>query len=174
MGLFGTQSKPAQEELAAPPAQKKDDFNEFFDDVASLPAPQSSTVIAKGVTLVGELQGEGSVQIEGNIDGKVIVKGSVFVTTTGKVNGPIESDTVRIAGHVVGNITANSHLRLERTGHIEGDISPAALLIEDGGRLDGRSTMLPRPVEPAPKKKKEDEDPFAALKLELDAQDSAQ
>ena len=168
MGLFSSQAKPAQEELTAPPAQKNDEFNEFFDDVVSLPAPQSSTVIAKGVTLTGELQGEGSVQIEGNIEGEILVKGSVFVTTTGKVHGPIEADTVRIAGHVIGNITAHSHLRLERTGHIEGDIAPAALLIEDGGRLDGRSAMLSKPAEPAKQAahKEEEEDPFASLMLD--------
>ena len=166
MGLFSSPAKPVQEELAAPPAQK-DEFNEFFDEVASLPAPQNNTVIAKGVTISGTLQGEGSVQIEGNIEGEILVQGTVFVTTTGKVHGPIEADTVRIAGHVVGNITANTHLRLERTGHIEGDIAPAALLIEDGGRLDGRSAMLSRPAEPK-KPAPADGDPFASLSLDLE------
>lgn len=113
MGLFSSPTKPAQDEPITPTAQKDDGFNEFFDEVASLPAPQNNTVIAKGVTISGVLQGEGSVQIEGNIEGEILVQGSVFVTTTGKVHGPIEADTVRIAGHVVGNITANNHLRLD-------------------------------------------------------------
>lgn len=168
MGLFSSPTKPAQDEPITPTAQKDDRFNEFFDEVASLPAPQNNTVIAKGVTISGVLQGEGSVQIEGNIEGEILVQGSVFVTTTGKVHGPIEADTVRIAGHVVGNITANNHLRLEHTGHIEGDIAPAALLIEDGGRLDGRSAMLSRPIETKKPSSAVEDDPFASLSLDLE------
>lgn len=168
MGLFSSSTKPVQDESVTPVTQKDDGFNEFFDDVASLPAPQSNTVIARGVTISGTLQGEGSVQIEGNLEGEILVHGSVFITTTGKVHGPIEADTVRIAGHVIGNITANTHLRLEQTGHIEGDIAPAALLIEDGGRLDGRSTMLTRPVEPPKPAPDKEDDPFAALSLDDD------
>ena len=41
-------------------------------------------------------------------------------------------------------------MRLEKTGQVLGDVSTASLVVEDGGRLNGRSTMLeaapPEPV----------------------------
>jgi len=55
---------------------------------------------------------------------------------------------VQVAGSVQGNVCARDHLRLERSGTIEGDVSTVSFVIEDGGRLNGRSTMLQPPEEP--------------------------
>jgi cytoskeletal protein CcmA (bactofilin family) len=43
---------------------------------------------------------------------------------------------------VVGNIAAQEHLFLESTGSIDGDVSTNALVVENGGSLNGRTTML--------------------------------
>lgn len=111
-------------------------------ELSGLPKPRSSTVITEGVTLTGRLCGEGSLQVEGTVEGEIELEGSVSVSATGLVKGPIAADIVRIAGTVEGNISARDHLRLEKTGHIQGDVSTASLVVEDGGRLNGRSTML--------------------------------
>ena len=114
--------------------------------------PRHNTVIAKGITFTGVIEGDGIVQIEGRLEGEVRLKGSVTVTTTGEVQGPITADSVRVAGEVTGSITAREHLCLERTGSIHGDVSTCSLVVENG-RLDGSSKMLmpqERPQEPQP------------------------
>ena len=63
--------------------------------------------------------------------------------STGAIKGPITADVVRIAGTVEGNITALDHLQLERTGTINGDVTTVSFVIENGGRLNGRTTMVP-------------------------------
>ena len=120
-------------------------------ELSSLPKPRASTVITEGVILIGRLCGEGSLQVEGVVEGEIELQGSVAVSSTGLVKGPITAGVVRIAGTVVGDISAQEHLRLEKTGKIQGDVSAASLVVEDGGRLNGRSTMLESsPLDPVP------------------------
>lgn len=112
------------------------------DDIPSLPAPLSSTVIATGVTLSGSLRGEGIVQVEGVVEGEIDLKGAVIVAPTGRVEGPVTAETVHIAGCIVGDVVARDHMRLEKTGSLEGDVTTVSLVVEDGGHLNGRSNMI--------------------------------
>ena len=113
----------------------------------SLPAPQkvSSTLITQGITLKGTIEGEGVVQVEGTVVGEFSMVGAIIVADSGVVKGPITADVVRIAGKVEGNITAREHMRLESTGTLIGDVTTASLVVEDGGCLNGRSTMMKAP-----------------------------
>lgn len=139
MGLFSSSSAKMEVRpeppVAAPPEEQ-------FEDLPSLPKPRASTVITDGVTITGRISGDGVIQVEGTVSGEIEVTGSVSVTATGLVKGPITADVVRIAGRVEGNVTARDHLRLEKTGEMEGDVATPSLVVEDGGRLNGRSTML--------------------------------
>ena len=150
MGLFSKQETREDPRLAIEP---EDDFyDQTYSEtpqLAPLPA-QTNTVIAQGVVVNGTLHGDGVVQIEGTLEGEIQLDGSVIVTTTGKVTGPVTASLVRVAGHVKGNIMASGHLRLEQTGYIEGDVSTPSLVVEDGGRFDGRSTMLKAPQKEEP------------------------
>ena len=147
MGLFGEQAKPAGRMESQFISEEPE---EETRPVPELLTPRTNTVIAKGITLSGALQGEGIVQVEGTVEGEVNLKGSIIVTSTGLIKGPVEADSVRIAGCVEGNITAHDHLRLERTGTIDGDVSTVSFVIEDGGRLNGRSTMVKAQKKPLP------------------------
>lgn len=138
MAFFGGQPKtPAAPEPPAD-AERKDGA-----DIPELPEPRSNTVIAKDLTVTGKLCGEGVVQIEGTVEGEVKLKGYVIVTPTGKVIGPVEADVIRIAGQVEGNLLSHDHVQLERTGTIHGDVTTVSFVIENGGRLNGRTTMVP-------------------------------
>ena len=144
MGFFGG---TARQEPVTSPSYKEETFEDAFDSLPPLPKPQDNTIIAKGVTFTGTIEGEGIVQIEGRLEGEVKLKGSVTVATTGVVKGPINADSVRVAGEVQGSITARDHLCLERTGSIHGDVSTCSLVVENG-RLDGSSKMLVPPERP--------------------------
>ncbi len=148
MGLFGRPTR-ADEEVTAMPM----DTPEQYEEVPGLPTPLSTTVIAAGVTLAGTLHGEGEIEL----------KGAMIVTSTGRVKGPVTADVVQVAGHIEGGVLARDHMRLEKTGSLEGDVTTVSLVVEDGGRLNGRSSMLkpgnenPKyeaPAKPAPKEEK--------------------
>jgi len=144
MGLFGGTAKEPERAVPQPAPAAAEEPLEDLPDLE----PTINTIISKDITVSGTLSGEGVAKVEGAIDGKVNLKGSLIVTATGRVKGPVEADVVEVAGCVQGNICARSHLRLERSGTIEGDVSTVSFVIEDGGRLNGRSTMLQPPEEP--------------------------
>ena len=108
------------------------DTQEQYDELPSLPTPLSSTVIATGVTMSGTLRGEGVIQVEGIVEGEIDLKGAVIVTPTGHIKGPVAADTVHIAGCIMGDVMARDHMRLEKTGSLEGDVTTVSLVVEDG------------------------------------------
>lgn len=144
MGLFGG---PTKQEPASTAPYEDTMFEEPFDSLPTLPKAQDNTVIAKGITFTGTIHGEGAVRVEGCLEGEVDLRGTLTVTTTGTVKGPIAADVVRVAGDITGSITARESLCLERTGCVHGDVATASLIVENG-RLDGSSTMLTPPERP--------------------------
>ena len=137
MGFFNTPKTEQQTPLALEEKRPQE----------SLPPPQkvSSTLITQGITLKGTIEGEGVVQVEGTVVGQFNMIGAIIVADSGLVKGPITADVVRIAGKVEGNIVAREHMRLENTGTLIGDVTTASLVVEDGGCLNGRSTMMKAP-----------------------------
>ena len=137
MGLFGRQTK-VEEDVSGMELEAQ----EQYEEVPGLPTPLSTTVVASGVKLDGTIHGEGVIQVEGTVEGEIDLKGAVIVAPTGLVKGPITADVVQVAGRVEGIVMARDHMRLEKTGSLEGDVTTVSLVVEDGGRLNGRSSML--------------------------------
>lgn len=145
MGLFGTQTK--NEKIT--PVTTVEPKEETFQEPPRLPKPRVGTVIAPEIVISGALRGEGIVQVEGVIEGEVELKGSIIITSTGVVKGPIVADVVRVAGRVEGNVNAKNHLRLEKQGNLIGDVTTGSLVVEDGGCLNGRCEMTKPPEDEA-------------------------
>lgn len=119
------------------------------------------TVIRKGTTINGTLRGQGSVTVEGTVEGEISFDGSITIAGSGMVKGPVAANILRVSGTIEGDVSAKERLILESTGQIQGDIETVSLVIEDGGRLNGRAAMLARPVSgpqavQAPQKQKEE------------------
>lgn len=121
------------------------------EEPVSVPAPvrAGSTIIAQGITVSGTFRGEGVIQVEGVIEGEFDLIGAVIVAESGLIRGPVTADVVRLAGRIEGSVRAREHMRLEPTGSLDGDVTTASLVVEDGGSLNGRCTML-KPPAPEP------------------------
>lgn len=135
MGFFSSQKDPSLQVAAAEPKPQE----------SLPPAKVVGTLIAQGVAIKGTIRGEGVVRVEGVVEGEFHMAGAVIVADTGVVHGPINADVLRVAGRVEGNVTAREHVRLEQTGTLIGDVTTASLVVEDGGILNGRSTMSRSP-----------------------------
>lgn len=134
-------------------AQADDDeafVQETHEDAHSASVTPKGTRIAAGTTVSGTLKGEGIVEVEGVVEGEISLKGSVVVAPTGLVKGPVTADVIRVAGRIEGVVSARERLLLQRTGSLEGDTTTPSLVVEDGGRFNGRSTMPPHPQQSAP------------------------
>ncbi len=108
---------------------------------AQQPAPAPSggsqivSVISKGLTVTGNLESEGAIQVDGQIEGDV--RGQTVTIGEGAViKGAVYGDNVKVAGSVEGKVEAQT-VSVTRAGHLEGDIIHERLEIESGAHIDG-------------------------------------
>lgn len=85
--------------------------------------------------VLGDLETEGDVQIDGRIDGDLRTR-TVTVGKGAVVNGAIFGETVKIAGSVNGEIRGTEVI-LAKSAHVIGDIHHKTLSIDAGAFLQG-------------------------------------
>jgi cytoskeletal protein CcmA (bactofilin family) len=99
-----------------------------------------------GSTVVrGAIEATGRVRVHGTVRGDVRVDGVLEVAQGGLVEGErVEADEVRILGVVRASVHAAVRVEIWKHGTLEGDVTTAALDIEEGATFVGRSMMAPR------------------------------
>ena len=102
---------------------------------------QRSTYIAPGTVLKGEITGQTELIVDGTVEGRLDLAGSVRVGPNGTVNGEIRAKTVEVAGKVQGDITGKERLDILASAKIEGDISSPRVVIADGAFFKGSVEM---------------------------------
>jgi cytoskeletal protein CcmA (bactofilin family) len=95
------------------------------------------STIGRGVTIVGQILGEGTVHVLGQIEGELRAL-SVSINEGAKVEGEIIAEELTIGGVVKGSIRAN-RVKLSSTAVVEGDIFHRSLLIEENAHFEGSS-----------------------------------
>jgi cytoskeletal protein CcmA (bactofilin family) len=115
------------------------------------------SIIAAGMTVTGDIDSAGVVKIEGRVEGAVRSARQVLVGRQGEVKGDIETREAVIGGRVEGTITASERTEIQGTASINGDIQTKSILVQEGGRINGRVVMMDGAVRssdaklPAPK-----------------------
>jgi cytoskeletal protein CcmA (bactofilin family) len=99
------------------------------------------TSLGRGVRLKGTLEGSGEVRLEGHVEGQLRVQGRVLVAAGGELRGDIEGHEVVLEGAVHGEVHARERLVLAASGLLMGGIVSPRLVIEEGGRFQGRCRM---------------------------------
>ncbi len=108
------------------------------------PAPAGSggtTQIAQGAKFRGEITGGSNLVIGGEIDGKLIVEGTVSIEPSGFVKGEIKARTVKVGGRVNGNINGSEMIEILGQGSVEGDVKSPRVVIADGAFFKGKVEM---------------------------------
>lgn len=99
------------------------------------------SVIGAGMEIVGDIKSDGTVRVEGTVEGSIKAAKSVVVGREGRVDGDVETQDVVVAGRVAGTITAESRVELQESCRVEGDIRSRRIKLDEGGRVQGRLHM---------------------------------
>ena len=99
------------------------------------------TLLAKGVVLKGEIHVEGTVRIDGRLDGEIQTKGHVIIGEDGLVQGTITAATVVSSGRIKAKVTANERVQLLKTSTLIGEVLTPILIMEEGAKLQGTTDM---------------------------------
>ena len=107
--------------------------------------PQKSTasLIGPDVEITGQIKSASPIQIEGSVDGELVVQADVVLGKSGKVKGNLSVNSISISGTVQGNIAARDKIEMRSTAKVLGDIKAKRLSVEDGVTFIGKSEVNP-------------------------------
>ncbi|MEQ8773176.1 MAG: polymer-forming cytoskeletal protein, partial [Erythrobacter sp.] len=88
------------------------------------------------VAIKGDVSASADLHIDGRIEGDIKCA-SLVQGETSEIHGAVIAESARLAGRVVGSITARE-LVILKSARIEGDVHYDALTIEQGAEVDGR------------------------------------
>jgi cytoskeletal protein CcmA (bactofilin family) len=83
------------------------------------------------------MQFDGSMRIEGRIEGKIASKGKIAFGQGAQVVAEVAVGEAKIEGTFKGNITAANRIELASTAHVLGDVRSTKLVIAEGATFVG-------------------------------------
>lgn len=101
------------------------------------------SIIGPGMRIVGDCSSDGTIRVEGKVEGSVNAGKSVVVGKDGVVKGDIATQDAIIAGTVDGSVTAESRVELQASCRVQGDIRSRRVKLDEGGQVDGQLHMGP-------------------------------
>jgi cytoskeletal protein CcmA (bactofilin family) len=110
---------------------------------AAKQAPPS--ILSAGLTVNGDLNSEGEMQIDCLVNGDVVAA-RLAIGENAKVIGEVVAEHVLIRGEVVGRIRAKS-VELDKTAKVRGDIWHELLSIAAGAKIEGLCKFAENPRE---------------------------
>jgi cytoskeletal protein CcmA (bactofilin family) len=136
MALFGSKSQGGRETMAK--------------DTGTTPQARDNviSIIGPGMRVTGDCETDGTLRIEGIVDGTVRAGKAVVIGKDGVVKGDVLTQDAIIGGRVTGAIVAESRLELQATCVVEGEVRARRIKLEEGGRING--TVETGEVKPAP------------------------
>ncbi|MFL5403636.1 MAG: polymer-forming cytoskeletal protein [Gemmatimonadales bacterium] len=99
------------------------------------------SIIASDMTVIGDLETEGVVRVEGRVKGAVRVGSQVLVAAGAVIEGDLHTQEAIIAGQVSGAIRARERVELQATAMVAGDIHTPRISIVEGARVTGEVKM---------------------------------
>ena len=97
--------------------------------------------LGKGSRVEGKLTFEGSVRIDGQVDGEISAQDVVLIGETAELTAQIHANTVVVQGRLTGDITARKRVELRAPATMIGNISTPSLVINDGVVFEGHCAM---------------------------------
>lgn len=113
----------------------------------SITPPGGLSIIAVGMTIHGDIDSNGTVKIEGTVDGHVLANNQVLVARGGVVRGDIEARESVVGGSVYGAIRATDRVEVQPGATVHGDVTTKRIAIAEGAMLNGLIRMGETPAD---------------------------
>jgi cytoskeletal protein CcmA (bactofilin family) len=99
------------------------------------------SIIGPGMRVVGDIETDGTVRIEGSVEGNVRAGKAVVIGKDGCVEGTVVTQDAVVSGRLNGTLTADSRLEVQSTSRIDGDVYARRMQLEEGAVLNGTLVM---------------------------------
>ena len=101
--------------------------------------------LGEGTSFKGNLTFEGTVRIDGKLEGEIFTKDTLVVGEGATVKATIHTGVLVVGGTVHGNIVAEKKVELHSSARLFGNLSTPSLSIAEGVVFEGSCTMGKKP-----------------------------
>lgn len=105
------------------------------------PENKLPNMIGQGTKIVGDVETNGDIRIDGHIEGNINSKGKVVIGSNGMIKGEVICSNAELAGSLNGKINVSELLSLKASSKVNGDIKTGKLNIEPGAIFSGTCNM---------------------------------
>ena len=103
--------------------------------------PDVSAFIGKGVDFKGTIIYNGTVRIDGSLEGEVQTDGVLLIGEEAVLKAKVTAGTVVCKGKITGDVTATEKIRLRAPAVLNGGVKAPMISIEEGVLFNGTIEM---------------------------------
>lgn len=93
----------------------------------------------RSICVKGDITGSEDLTVDGQVDGRIdLPNHTLTVGPNATICADITAKTVMIFGTVLGSVTAHERVEIRRSGSVEGNVTSARLVVQDGAILSGK------------------------------------
>ncbi|MEC4674065.1 MAG: polymer-forming cytoskeletal protein [Nitrospirota bacterium] len=100
-----------------------------------------SAFVGEGVEFKGVISYEGTVRIDGHLEGEIYTQGTLIIGQGAVINAKVEAGTIVCQGHIVGDIIAKEKIQLLAPAVMDGSVKTPSLSMEEGVLFNGTCKM---------------------------------
>jgi cytoskeletal protein CcmA (bactofilin family) len=125
------------------PPQLEEISMTLFSRRPARPASTGYSVIDDQLSISGDLHTEGTVRVDGRVEGTLHRADTLIIGAGGSVVGNIEAREVVIGGDVCGSLIVTGRVEVQASATVQGDIHAAAVMLQEGGTVHGHVAIHP-------------------------------
>ena len=99
------------------------------------------SIVAVGMTVRGDIESNGTVKVEGTVEGQIEAANQVLVAKGGVVQGDIGAREAVVGGAVHGAVQARDRVEIQAGAVVNGNITTKRIAVAEGGTLNGQIRM---------------------------------
>jgi cytoskeletal protein CcmA (bactofilin family) len=102
---------------------------------------ENFTFLGKGADFKGVMSFDGTIRIDGRVEGEIYTTGTLIVGEHAVIQGTVSVGVLMNSGKINGAITAVEKIQILKSGILIGDIRTPVIAIEEGSRFHGMCDM---------------------------------
>ncbi|MDN3688823.1 bactofilin family protein [Cyclobacterium jeungdonense] len=109
--------------------------------------PNTTSFFAPGFRMIGDIESNNDVRVEGIIQGNLITSKRIIIGKTGQVIGNVKGCHISIMGEVVGEVIATDITIIGETGVVHGTVLTNKIKIDPGAEVEACIKKLKKPID---------------------------
>src|SRR2546422_6371933 len=102
---------------------------------------ENFTLLGKGTDFKGVVNFDGTVRVDGRVEGEIHTTGTLIVGEHAVIEGIVCAGVLMNSGKINGTITAIEKIQILKPGVLVGDIRTPVIAIEEGSHFHGMCDM---------------------------------